>query len=370
LIRDDFKLDYTQAGWVVSAYTLAYGLSQLPAGWMADRVGARLLITIGISGVALTGLLVGLSPTYTIMVVFLVVMGIIGGGYHPSASPLVSETVDEKNRGRALGLHQIGGTASFFLSPLIAVGIATKFHTWHASFILLSILTFIFGIAFFLLLQRRKVGDKVEARSLAQQNKAAAPSNYLGGLVPFVILGAFLQVVTFSAISFIPLFAVDYLKTSEAGGAALYTVAQFAGLWGGPLGGYLSDRYGKVPVMLVLAFAAGPAIFLLSITSLGWPVYALLLVMGACQYGGMPISESYVISHSPARHRSTILGFYYFASRGGPGLLTPVMGFLIDHNSFGAAFSVVGVATLAVTAVCALLLWRNHNQAARSQIPA
>jgi MFS family permease len=84
LIRDDFKLNYTQAGWVVSAYTLAYGLSQLPAGWMADRVGARLLMAIGISGVALTGILVGLSPSYTLMVVFLVLMGIIGGGYHPS----------------------------------------------------------------------------------------------------------------------------------------------------------------------------------------------------------------------------------------------------------------------------------------------
>src|SRR3989304_1073092 len=103
LIRDDFKLDYTQAGWVVSAFTLAYGISQLPAGWLADRIGARLLITIGISGVAVAGLLVGLSPTYTIMVISLVVMGILGGGYHPAASPLVSASVDQNKRGRALG---------------------------------------------------------------------------------------------------------------------------------------------------------------------------------------------------------------------------------------------------------------------------
>ncbi|MDP7525779.1 MAG: MFS transporter, partial [Dehalococcoidales bacterium] len=38
-IRDDFALDYTQAAWIVSAYTLAYGFSQLPGGWLADRIG-------------------------------------------------------------------------------------------------------------------------------------------------------------------------------------------------------------------------------------------------------------------------------------------------------------------------------------------
>ena len=82
-IRDDFALDYTQAGWVVSAYTLAYGFSQLPAGWMADRIGPRILITVGISGVGLAGLLVGLSPTYVMLIVFLVLMGMMGGDYLP-----------------------------------------------------------------------------------------------------------------------------------------------------------------------------------------------------------------------------------------------------------------------------------------------
>lgn len=40
-IRNDFALDYTQAGLVVSSFSLAYGIGQLPAGWLADRAGAR-----------------------------------------------------------------------------------------------------------------------------------------------------------------------------------------------------------------------------------------------------------------------------------------------------------------------------------------
>lgn len=361
LIRDDFKLDYTQAGWVVSAFTLAYGISQLPAGWLADRIGARLLITIGISGVAVSGLLVGLSPSYTIMVIFLVVMGILGGGYHPAASPLVSEAVEEKNRGRALGLHQIGGTASFFLTPLIAVGIATALGGWHWSFIILSILTFLFGIIFYVILGRRGDTKQPEHKLSDSQTETASTTNYLRRLIPFIIIGASLQVVTFSAISFIPLFAVDHLRTSEKVGAALLSVAQFAGLWAGPLGGYLSDRIGKVPVMLAVALAAGPAVYLLNLVSLGWSISIVLLVVGSCQYVGMPVSESYIISHSPQRKRSTILGIYYFASRGGPGLLMPAIGYLIDHFSFNTAFTTVGSVMLAVALGCSLFLWRSRD---------
>ena len=61
-IRSAFDLDYTQSGLVISAFTLAGGIGQLPAGWLADRVEPRKLLTVGISGVALAGILVGLVP--------------------------------------------------------------------------------------------------------------------------------------------------------------------------------------------------------------------------------------------------------------------------------------------------------------------
>jgi len=64
MIRSDFALDYTQSGLVISAFSLAYGIGQLPAGWLADRIGRQVMITMGIIGVAAAGLLVGLSQTY------------------------------------------------------------------------------------------------------------------------------------------------------------------------------------------------------------------------------------------------------------------------------------------------------------------
>ena len=139
---------------MVSVFSLSYGIGQLPAGWLADRIGPRILITIGICGVALVGLLVGLSQTYIMLIVLLALMGVVGGGYHPSAAPMISASVEPKNRGRALGFHLIGGSGSFFLAPLVAAATATTWG-WRGSFIGLAVPTMIFGITFYVLLGRR-----------------------------------------------------------------------------------------------------------------------------------------------------------------------------------------------------------------------
>src|SRR5512143_1424501 len=99
-IRSAFDLDYTLSGVVISAFTLAYGFGQLPAGWLADRIEPRKLLTIGISGVALAGIMVGLSQTYLLMLICLIVMGFLAGGYHPTAPPLISAAVKPENLGR------------------------------------------------------------------------------------------------------------------------------------------------------------------------------------------------------------------------------------------------------------------------------
>jgi len=108
--------------------------------------------------------------------------------------------------------------------------------------------------------------------------------------------------------------------------------------------------------MLIASLVAGPAIYLLNFVSFPWTISAVLLVMGACQYVGMPISEAYIISHSPERNRSTILGIYYFLSRGGPGVIMPLIGTLIDHFGYYTSFNAVGIAMAAVTVGCFLFL--------------
>lgn len=358
-IRDDFALDYTQAGWVVSAFTLSYGISQLPAGWLADRIGPRKVITMGISGVALSGLLVGLSPTYVMMMVFLVLLGAMGGGYHPSAVPLLAAAVEPKNRGRVLGLHQLGGTSSFFLAPLIAATVANALG-WRGSFIVLSIPLIVFGIIFYVVISRW--GDTKKAvREMPGHAETLPTTGNWRRLVAVLTLSITGDVLIFSTISFIPLFLVDHFSVTEGTAAALLSLVFSAGLWAGPLGGYLSDRLGKVPLILAVSFIAGPVIYLLGLAPYGGSIFAVLLIIGMSMFIRMPASEAYIVSQTSERNRSTILGLYYFSSRGGPGLVMPVMGYLFDRYGFQTSFTIVGAAMVAVTIACAMFLWRSRT---------
>ena len=329
-IRDDFALDYTRAGGLISAFTLAYGIGQLPAGWLADRIGRRVLITLGISGTAFFCLLVGFSTSYMMMAVFLVAAGLMGGGYHPAASPLVSASVEPKNRGRALGLHQIGGSASYFLAPVITVAIAAALG-WRGSFIGLSIPILVLGVVFYLLLGRLGYTKNAKDEISRSQGNTASTSPGLRRLVAFIVLGITIQIMVFSTISFLPLFVVDYHKGSESAAAALLALVYSAGLWAGPLGGYLSDRLGKVPVMLTMGLCAGPVIFLLNLAPFVWALSLVLVIIGMTMFSTMPVTEAYIIARTSQHRRSSVLGIYYFASRGGPGLMAPVLGLSLIH---------------------------------------
>ena len=356
MIRSDFALSYTRSGFIISAFSLSYGIGQLPAGWLADRIGSRILITIGICGVALAGLLVGLSQTYIMLIVFLALMGVLGGGYHPASPPLVAASVEPKNRGRALGFHMIGGGASFFLAPLIAAATATAWG-WRGSFIALAIPAMLFGIVFYILLGRWADMKRAEPTVLSSYSQTLPTPRPVRHLVSFIILSTVSGAVTMSVISFIPLFVVDRFGVSEGAAAALIAVIYSAGLWVSPLGGYLSDRLGRVPVMLVVCFIAGPVIYLLNLVPYGLGIGVVLVIIGIITYIRMPTAEAYIISQTSEHRRSTVLGIYYFGSMEGTGLLTPLLGYLIDQYGFYLSFTIAGVTLVAVTLLCALFLW-------------
>ena len=361
LIRNEFGLDYTQAGLVVSVFGLAYGIGQLPAGWLADRIGTRVLITVGICGVAVAGVLVGLSQTYLMMIVFLVLMGVAGGGYHPSAAPLIAASVEPKNLGRALGFHVMGGGGSFFLVPLIAAAIAAGWG-WRGSFIGLAVPTAIFGIIFYLLLGRRV--DTRPSREIVSDvpEEVPSPAGRWRRLAAFMVLAVFAQAVTFSIIAFIPLFIVDSFGAGEGAAAVFLSIVYSAGLWASPLGGYLADRFGKLRVVLIACLVSSPLIYLLNVVPYGLGIGAVLLFIGVVMYVRMPSSEAYIIGQTTVRRRSTVLGIYYFTAMEAGAVFAPIMGFLIDRFGFHTSFSIGSIAVMVVTVICAGFLWRSREQ--------
>jgi MFS transporter, FSR family, fosmidomycin resistance protein len=358
MIRQEFGLDYTRSGLLVAALTIPYGLSQFPAGWLADRLGARIVLAVGISGVAIAGLLAGLSYDYNLLFICFVAMGVAGGGYHPAAPPLISAAVEPKNRGRAMGLHMVGGSAPFFLAPLIAVALAAAWG-WRGTFIGLAIPTILFGLVFYRILGRRlsAKGAGYAAGGAAGEVETGPPGT-VHQIAPFVILSTFTHAVTYCVVAFIPLFLVDRFGLSKEAAAAFIAIFYSAGLWASLLGGALSDRFGSVPVVLAVCLLTGPAIYLLNFIPSAFGVGCLLFVLGICNYVRTPVAETYLVSRTTERNRSTVLGIYYFSTYEGGGVLTPVMGLLMDRHGFDVSFALAGAAALSLFFVCWIWLRR------------
>jgi len=365
-VRSDLDLNYTQSGLLVSAFTVSYGFSHLPAGWIADRVDPRIIILISICGVALAGFFIGLSHTYFMMVVFFIMMGTLGGGYHPSATPLISAAVDSNKRGFALGLHIIGGSASFFLTPLIGVAIAT-YWGWRNAFKILSIPTIIVGIILFIILGRYAQEMKRENRVPRGDQSGAPVKQVLSAtVILFLFLSTFTQAIIVSTIVFIPLYMVDHFGAGKESAAISLAIIHSTGFWAGPLGGYLADRFGTLRLMLSLCFIIGPTIYLINMATYGPGFYILLIIIGMVMKMRQPVSESYLVGQAPAAYRSTLLGIYFFAGIEGGGVLTPLVGYLIDTLGFQMTFSISGGSVLITTIICSFFLKDKktvHNKA-------
>ncbi|MCK5434254.1 MAG: MFS transporter, partial [Dehalococcoidales bacterium] len=272
----------------------------------------------------------------------------------------ISASVEPKKRGRALGIHLVGGAGSYFLVPIIAAAIAAAWG-WRGAFIGLAIPTAAFGIIFYVLLRRRAGTSQVQQVITSQRDETSPAPGHLRRLVVFMILSVFTSGVVMSITAFVPLYIVDHFGVSEQTAASSLAIIFSAGFWAGPLGGYLSDRLGRVPVVLATSLISGPLIYLLNLVSSSLGIGALLLIIGIVMYIRMPASESYIIGQVPARHRSMIYGIYYAAGIEGSAILTPVMGSFIDRFGFYSSFTIAGIAVVAMMLICSVFLWGRRD---------
>jgi MFS family permease len=116
-IRADMHLSATQMGWLLSAFSLAYGFAQLPLIGLLDRAGTRSVLGAGLllwsTAQMLTGLVRGF-PT------FLVLRAILGAGeapFYPAGIRSVREWFSARTRGRATAIMSSSQTIGLAIAP-------------------------------------------------------------------------------------------------------------------------------------------------------------------------------------------------------------------------------------------------------------
>jgi MFS family permease len=227
---------------------------------------------------------------------------------------------------------------------------------WRGTYIFLSVPTLVLGVTLVLLLQRAAVKrgiSKAEVRSGEEQKRS--PRFWIW-LFSFLALSTLSGALVGSTIGFVPLLLVDTYGIREETAAGLQAVIFSGGFWVAPLAGYLSDRVGKLPLLFAACAIVVPAIFFLPRISMGVGLYILLILIGVFVFMRMPVSESFLFAHAPARQRATLLGVYFLGSSVGGGVFTPLIGWLSDRYDFRYSFTVVALIMVVLTAICGAIL--------------
>jgi MFS family permease len=328
-------------------------------------------------GVALGGILIGLSHTYIMLLLFLVFTGLMTGGYHPASTPMILAAVDVEQRGRAVGFHQIGGNISFFIAPLVA-GLILAAWGWRAPFLVMAVPAAIYGIIFYIFLTRRGYeGHVVQVRQKLANEKPPQPG-YKRRLIAYMIMMIVGGGVAVSVTSFLTLFMTDVLmkdlplSVSEPRATMLISIQYLPGIFGGPLiGGWISDRIGSIKVIIVTGLLSGLVIFGLESFPMGFGFYGMLFAVGLIQAVRMPVTEVFIMGQTPARFRSTMYGIYYSTMQYTGAVFAPIMGGLIQRYGFHAMYTYSAVVVTAVAVITSFFIWdAKDNYAAPSPQPS
>ncbi len=356
-------MTYLQSGFLLSAYTITSGLSQIPGGWIGDRLRKNIIIAVGLGGVGLATLAVGLSPSYYPMIVILIIMGLLAGGYHPSAVPMLSGYYEEARRGRVIALHMVGGSIGFTIGPLLG-GLIAEHLGWRFAFIILSlpaICAVPLVIKKFALFEKAasiippgQSADKGPVQAQAGSRRMSL-AEVLRPLAIILCLCVTMQLVAGVAMSFAPLYFVGRHGIAPALAAVLVGILRFGGISGSLLGGWLSDRWGRKKAIFLSLVGTGPVLYLLTVLPYNAGFVIVLIIFGMFRYMTQATMQPYLMSSVPVYLRATVFGIYFGLGLEGQSLIQPVAGYFMDIYGIVNIFAVIAIVSSGLSLVTLLL---------------
>jgi sugar phosphate permease len=163
-----FGLDKTSMGLVLSAFTWAYAIGQIPAGFLGDRFGPKKVLTAIMSWWSVAAVMTGAAVGMTSLFSARLLLGLGEAGAFPVASRGMQLWFPRSERGRIQGTTHFFSRFAVAVTPLVAGSIMLAFG-WRAIFYIFGSLGVIWSLVFALYYRNRPEEHKsVNPAELAQ----------------------------------------------------------------------------------------------------------------------------------------------------------------------------------------------------------
>ena len=347
------------------------------AGPIADRIGARLSVTLGLVLISIGVIAASFGQSlWQVLAAYGLGVGFgVGFAYVPAVTPVQRWFL--RQRGRASGFAVTGIGVGTFGGPLIA-GAIMGAGDWRTAWLVLGIATLILGVAAaqFLIDSPDKVGQRPDgdppSAALPAGAAPPAPTGWsLGPALrtrPFLILyAANLAISAPLLLPFVHLvpYARD-LKISEATALLLASLIGIGSIIGRFGLGSVADRLGRRPTLVAMFFGMTLMLGLWLIATTAWQLAIFAVVFGACYGGYVALMPSVIIDYLGTRNAGGIIGILYTSVAPGTLLGPPLAGYAYDLWGSYTVPLLVGIGCVALASVFTFITpnpakWRAAN---------
>lgn len=344
-------MDYTAIAGLMFASSFLSSVIQPLFGYLADKGSRQWFMAVGVFFAGTSLAITGFVSDYWLIFAAVTVMGIATSIFHPEAARCVNG-VSQGARGKGMSIFSVGGNGGFGFGPLLAVFLVTTFGMHGLAFYGITAacmsLLLLLAIPHLRRAIEANASAAAEAASAKQTSSSPAAMNdwHAFGRLFFVIL--FRSTVFTGISSFLPLFCIQVLGSSEAIGSMTLSIISIAGVAATLFGGWFADRHGyrrtlRLGSVLLVPFLA-IAVFSHSI----YAVYAMLLPMSFAMLA--PYSSFVVLGQEYlAKNIGFASGVTLGISMSIGGIIAPALGHYADTYGLTA---VMGLLVL-IAAICA-----------------
>ncbi|HUH87351.1 MAG TPA: MFS transporter [Pusillimonas sp.] len=368
----EFGYDFVRLGLLASVFFVVSSLGQASSGFVVDRIGPTPVLRFGLACFVLSGVLIGLSNSYAMLMLAAVIGGAGNSVFHPVDFSIINHRVSSRRLGHAFSTHGFTGNLGWALTPVFMTTLIYLADWRVAAFgaaALVAAVLFLIWLGGDLLAGKNeeRLADKAEpdaAPSLAEQSVgrtlatlAAQPALW-GAFFFFACTSIALSAVQNYTIPMLgDVYGIDKVMAGTT--LSAYMLASALGMIaGGFLVGATPNTERTVALSLI---AAGGLLVLLASGVLISPLAMVVVVLAGFSAGVATPSRDMLIRRiTPKGATGTVYGLVYSGMDVGASLGPVGFGLMLDAGYIQGPWIGAAVAFVAASAL-ALMVARSVN---------